>query len=65
MINRFISNQFTGYYEPTIKCNIYRRSYNLNWDELDLDPEFFDIEIWDMFPHDHPFMDEIPELMDA
>jgi hypothetical protein len=28
-----------------------------------MDPQFFDLEIWDLFPHDHPLMDEEPELM--
>ena len=63
IVNRFINNNFTGYYEPTISCNSYRRAYNLNDDELDLDPVFFDIEILDLFPHDHPNMDQEIELM--
>jgi hypothetical protein len=53
-----VSNNFSSYYEPTVECQIYRRAYNLNEDEPDLDPEFFDLEIWDMFPHDHPLMNE-------
>jgi GTPase SAR1 family protein len=58
LINRFVSNNFSSYYEPTVECQIYRRAYNINEDEPDLDPEFFDIELWDMFPHDHPLMNE-------
>lgn len=60
IVNRFIDNSFSGYYEPTVNPNVFRRAYNLNDDELDLDPVFFDIEIVDLFPHDHPFMDEEP-----
>jgi len=60
IVNRFIDNSFSGYYEPTVNKNVFRRAYNLNDDELDLDPLFFDIEIIDLFPHDHPFMDEEP-----
>ena len=26
-------------------------------------PAFYDLEILDMFPHDHPFMDEEIDLM--
>lgn len=65
IINRFVNNGFTGFYEPTLSCNVFRRAYNLHEDELELDPVFFDIELWDMFPHDHPWLDEEPELMDA
>ena len=43
---------------------IFRRAYNLNDDELDQDPVFFDLEIIDLFPHDHPYMDEEVALMD-
>ena len=64
IVNRFINNGFTGYYEPTMSCEIYRRAYNLNEDAPENEPLFFDIEIWDMFPHDHPWLDEEPELMD-
>jgi hypothetical protein len=35
----------------------------LNEDEPDQDPIFFELEILDLFPHDHPFMDEDVELM--
>ena len=60
IVNRFIGNSFSGYYEPTIRKNVFRRAYNLNEEELDLDPEFFDIEVIDLFPHDHAFMDIEP-----
>ena len=58
-----MNNSFTGYYEPTISCQFYRRAYNLKDDEPDEDPKFFDLTIWDLFPHDHPYMDEEIELM--
>ena len=57
IVNRFINNSFSGYYEPTVIEQKYRRAYNLHDDELDLDPIFFDLEIVDLFPHDHPYMD--------
>jgi len=38
IVNRFINNGFTGYYEPTVRCNVFRRAYNIHEDELDLDP---------------------------
>ena len=63
IVNRFINNSFIGYYDPTLSCQVFKRAYNINEEDLDMDPQFFDIEIWDMFPHDHPFMDEEPELM--
>jgi hypothetical protein len=58
LVNRIINNSFTGYYEPTNKKQSYRRVYNIHDDAPDEDPKFFDITIWDMFPHDHPFLDE-------
>ena len=64
IVNRFVNNQFCAYYEPTMSENYFRRAYNLNDDQLDLDPVFFDLEIIDLFPHDHPFMDEEVALMD-
>ena len=36
----------------------------MNEDNLEQDTEFYDLEIWDMFPHDHPWLDNEPELMD-
>jgi len=63
LVNRIINNSFTGYYEPTLSCQIFRRAYNLNEDEPDEDPKYFDLELWDLFPHDHPNMDEEIELM--
>ena len=63
IINRMINNSFTGYYEPTITPLVNRFAYNLNKDEPDMDPMFFDLEIIDLFPHDHPFLDEEKALM--
>jgi len=63
IVNRMINNAFTGYYEPTIKPQISRRAYNLHDDEPDMAPVFFDLEIIDLFPHDHPFLDEDKALM--
>lgn len=63
LVNRIINNSFTGYYEPTIKKQTYRRVYNINEDNQDEEPKFFDITMWDMFPHDHPFLDEDEQLM--
>lgn len=65
-MNRLINNSFTGYYEPTITPLSNRFAYNLNYDEPDMDPVFFDLELIDMFPHDHPFLDqEKAEMSDA
>ena len=61
--NRLINNAFTGYYQPTIKPLYNRFAYNLYADEEDMDPHFFDLEIIDLFPHDHPFLDEEKALM--
>ena len=63
VVNRFVNNSFSGYYEPTLEPNYYRKAYNINYDELDMGPAFYDLEILDMFPHDHPFMDEEIDLM--
>ena len=35
IVNRFINNSFSGYYEPTTEPQIFRRAYNLNEDEPD------------------------------
>lgn len=63
IVNRMINNAFTGYYEPTITPLVNRCAYNLNNDEPDMDPTFFDLQIIDLFPHDHPFLDEEKALM--
>ena len=63
LVNRLTNNSFTGYYEPTIKPLENRIAYNLYNDELYMDPHFFDLEIIDMFPHDHPYLDEEKLLM--
>lgn len=41
-----------------MKKNIYRKAYNIFDDAPDEDPKFFDLNIWDMFPHDHKLLDE-------
>ena len=63
IVNRLINNSFTGYYEPTIWEQKYRRAYNLFDDEPEVEPQFMDLELIDMFPHDHPLLDEETELM--
>ena len=64
IVNRIVNNSFTGFYEPTISPELYRFAYNLNEEDPDLDPIFFDIEIVDLFPHDHPFIEVEAELAD-
>ena len=44
--------------------DLYRFAYNLNEEDPDLDPIFFDIEIVDLFPHDHPYIEIEAELAD-
>ena len=39
-------------------------AYSLESEDPNKPPSFFDIEIIDLFPHDHPFLDEEPVLMD-
>jgi GTPase SAR1 family protein len=63
LVNRISNNSFTGYYEPTVQKQVYRMAYNLKEDEPDEPPKFFDIDIWDLFPHDHPNLDLEVELM--
>lgn len=58
IVNRYVNNSFTGYYEPTLEPNVFRRAYHFNEDDPNEKPIFVDLEIVDMFPHDHPFMDE-------
>ncbi len=58
IVNRMINNAFTLYYEPTIMPQVNRFAYNLNFDEPEMDPIFFDLEITDLFPHDHPYLDQ-------
>ena len=53
-----MNNSFTGYYEPTLEPNVFRRAYHFNEDDPNEKPIFVDLEIVDLFPHDHPFMDE-------
>lgn len=61
LVNRFVNNSFSPYYEPTIEPNVFRRAYNLNENEEEADPKYYDLEIVDLFPHDHPFMNEDPD----
>ena len=35
IVNRFINNSFSGFYEPTVEPQIFTRAYNLNEDEPD------------------------------
>lgn len=60
MINRFINNSFSTYYEPTLHAMIYRRAFNL-FEDQDVDPQFVELEIIDVFPHDHPLLDKDPD----
>lgn len=64
IVNRLVNNQFSGFYEPTISKQINRIAYNLHSDEPDREPEYFDLEIIDLFPHDHPYLDIEQALMD-
>ena len=56
IVNRLVNNQFTGFYEPTIQPQVNRIAYNLYADSPDHEPEYFDLEIIDLFPHDHPYL---------
>ena len=56
VINRIINNSFTPYYEPTKKEQTYRCALNINEDEPQVKPQFADLELIDMFPHDHPLL---------
>ena len=38
--------------------------YELQSEDPNMHPSYFDIEIIDLFPHDHPFLNEDPLLMD-
>lgn len=38
LVNRFLNNSFTGYYEPTEHEQVYRRAYNLFEDEPEVEP---------------------------
>lgn len=64
VINRFVNNTFTAHYEPTIGCKSFRRAINVNEDDVTVEPRFVDLEIWDMFPHDHPLLNQEKELME-
>eukprot|EP00347_Sterkiella_histriomuscorum_P005784 403355282 len=63
IINRFINNSFSTYYEPTLHAQIYRRAFNILEDQ-DVDPQFVELEIIDVFPHDHPLLDKDPDYSD-
>jgi hypothetical protein len=63
VINRFINNSFTGYYEPTHQEQQYRRAYNLFEDQPEMEPQFIDLDVIDMFPHDHPLLDIDKNMM--
>ena len=65
VINRFVNSTFTPFYEPTLECQTFRRAVNVNEDDPSTDPKFVDLEIWDMFPHDHPLLNEESELMQS
>jgi GTPase SAR1 family protein len=38
IVNRIVSNSFSGFYEPTISPNEFRIGYNINENNKDLDP---------------------------
>ena len=63
IINRFVNNTFTSFYEPTLHASIYRRAFNTLEDQQ-ADPNFVDLEIMDVFPHDHPLLDKDRDFSD-
>jgi hypothetical protein len=56
-----VNNSFSPYYEPTIQALVYRRAFNLLEDQ-DVDPQYVELEILDVFPHDHPLLDKEPDF---
>lgn len=63
IVNRFINNNFTPYYEPTLHAMAYRKAYNI-FEEEDVEPQYVELEILDVFPHDHPLLDKDPGYSD-
>jgi Ras family len=65
-VNRFINNGFSPYYDPTQNANVYKKAFNMTENTADGDgggdssegPSFVEIEIIDLFPHDHPILNE-------
>lgn len=58
LINRFINNGFSPQHEITERAQIYRRAYNILEDQDEIDPQYVEIELMDVFPHDHPLLDQ-------
>lgn len=63
IINRLVNNSFSPYYEPTLRAMVYRKAFNIFEDE-DIEPAFVELEIIDVFPHDHPLLDKDPDYSD-
>ena len=61
-INRIINQSFETSYEPTLTETIYRKSYKLKTTPSSK-PDFFDIELWDMFPFDNELIDQDPSTI--
>jgi hypothetical protein len=49
------------YYEPTQKKAVFRRTYN-TLEDSDVEPQYVEVEILDVFPHDHPLLNVEPDF---
>lgn len=63
LINRFVNNGFSPFYDQTLRAMIYKRAFNMLEGE-DVEPQFVQLEIMDVFPHDHPLLDSDPDAND-
>lgn len=63
IVNRLVNNSFSPYYEPTVRAMAYRKAYNV-FEEEDVEPQYVELEIIDVFPHDHPLLDKDPDYSD-
>jgi len=52
-----VNNCFSPHYESTLHAQLYRRTFNIVEDQ-DVDSQYVELEIMDVFPHDHPLLDK-------
>ncbi len=56
LVNRIVNNSFYTEYSPTTNLQKYRLTYRLKSSSQEGEDEYYQIEIIDTFPHDHPFL---------
>ena len=64
IVNRLVNNAFYPQYHPTDEKDVYKIFYN-RAQAVNSQPDYVQIEIWDCFPQDHPYLFTDPTNEDA